>query len=233
MRVAITGEKGFLGTHLTQYFKYVLKYEVIELGRDYFEKLSKTNTIDWLIHGAFVHRNPDPDKVITLNKQLMDATISSLSKLKTKPNVLFLSSIHEDLDTPYGISKREAIQTLKAFCVLNNKKCISLKLPNIFGAYAKPYRTSFIATFCYNLYNKIDINYNQNNVKLCFIDDVLKVIGSFSEKKILAIDIRVDEVYALLKQFNDDRLANKFTPLTSKLEADLYNTYKKYETYKI
>ena len=39
MKIAITGEKGFLGYHLTQYFKWVKKYEVIPLGRDYINNI--------------------------------------------------------------------------------------------------------------------------------------------------------------------------------------------------
>ena len=59
MKIAITGEKGFVGLHLVNYFKYILKYEVIELGRDYLFKLSEVDELDWLIHGAFpIQSNP-------------------------------------------------------------------------------------------------------------------------------------------------------------------------------
>ena len=50
MKIAITGEKGFLGYHLTQYYKYISKDEypewgfanhvVVELGKNYLENIN-------------------------------------------------------------------------------------------------------------------------------------------------------------------------------------------------
>ena len=65
MKVAITGEKGFLGVHLTNYFKNILKYEVISLGKNYLNNLDKLKDLDWLVIAAFVHRNPEKGKVKT------------------------------------------------------------------------------------------------------------------------------------------------------------------------
>ena len=78
MKIAITGEKGFIGVHLTNYFRQVLKYEVIELGKDYLNNLPMISELDWLIHAAFVHRNPNPEKVLDLNRSLTQATINCL-----------------------------------------------------------------------------------------------------------------------------------------------------------
>ena len=56
MTVAITGEKGFLGYHLTQYYKWVKGYKVISLGKNYLNNLSKLKDSDVLIHCAGVNR---------------------------------------------------------------------------------------------------------------------------------------------------------------------------------
>ena len=74
MKVAITGEKGFLGYHLTQYYKWVKGYEVIELGRDYLDNIKLLNGCDLLIHCAGVNRGNNVYKGnISLAKNLVKA----------------------------------------------------------------------------------------------------------------------------------------------------------------
>ena len=50
MKIAITGETGFLGYHLTQYYTYIRKFEVIKLGRDYIDNITLLKDCDLLIH---------------------------------------------------------------------------------------------------------------------------------------------------------------------------------------
>ena len=233
MKIAITGEKGFIGVHLTNYFRQVLKYEVIELGKDYLNNLPMISELDWLIHAAFVHRNPNPEKVLDLNRSLTQATINCLKNNNIQCNIIFLSSIHEELDTFYGQSKREAKISFANYCNTFNKKFISFKLPNVFGEFAKPNRTSFIANFCYNLQNDILVDYNQNKINICYIDDVISIIGKLHKNDIPYIESSVDKVYFLLKKFKKTEEQGEFPKLNSKFELDLFNTYKSYTNYKL
>ncbi|KQO20435.1 hypothetical protein ASF10_17310 [Flavobacterium sp. Leaf82] len=233
MKIAITGEKGFIGIHLTQYFRNILKYEVIELGRDYLEQLSKVKELDWLIHGAFIQRHKDPEKLITLNKNLTDDTIKCLTDNGIKCNVAFLSSFQEDLENPYGQAKKEAKTAFSQYCSSINKEFISFKLPNTFGMYAVPNKTSFVATFCYNLHHELQIDFNKNKVKLTSINDVIPIIAKLKPSEILYNETSVDEVYRLLKYFHEINLSHKFPELKTKFELDLYQTYLSYNNYKI
>lgn len=233
MTIAITGEKGFIGIHLTQYFRNILKYEVIELGRDYLAPLSKVKKLDWLIHGAFIQRHNDPDTLIALNRKLTSDTIECLTNNNLKCNIAFLSSLQEDLENPYGQSKREAKVALSQYCTSVNKEFISFKLPNSFGIYAVPNKTSFVATFCYNLHNDLPINFNKNKIKLASINDVLPVIATLKQSEILYQETSVDEIYRLLGYFHQMNLSNKFPELKTKFELDLYQTYLSYINYKI
>jgi UDP-2-acetamido-2,6-beta-L-arabino-hexul-4-ose reductase len=233
MRIGITGEKGFLGIHLMNYLKQVLKYEVVELGRDYLESFSKTKKLDWLIHAAFVHRNPNPEKVLDLNRLLTKSTIDSLKSNNINCNIIFLSSVHEELDTYYGKSKREAKTELSNYCKSINREFISFKLPNVFGKYAVPNKTSFIASFCYNLHNDIPVKYNSNKINLCFIDDVISIIGKLHKNNIPFIETSVENVYFLLKEFKELEVIGEIPNLKSKFEIDLYNTYISYTNYKL
>jgi len=233
MRIAITGEQGFIGTQLNHYFRNILKYEVVELGRNYLDQLSKVKDLDWLVHGAFFHRHENADTLIALNRELTKDTIACLLENNIQCNVVFLSSFHEELDTPYGQSKREAKEMLSKHCTAIDTQFISYKLPNVFGKYAVPNKTSFVATFCYNLHNELPVNYNKNLVKLASIDDVLPIITSFKENEIPYLEISVEEVYTLLTYFHETNTNHKFPELKSKFELDLYQTYCSYSNYKL
>jgi len=233
MRIAITGEKGFIGIHLTQYFKNILKYEVVELGRNYLEQLSKVKELDWIIHGACVHRHNDPDVLIDLNRQITNNTVKCLVENDIKCNIALLSSFEEDSDTAYGQSKREAKIALSQYCLLINKEFVSFKLPNIFGEYAVPNRTSFIATFCYNLHNELPIHFNKNAINLISINEVVSVIANFKKIEITSKKSSVEEVYKLLKYYHEMSINDKFPDLKTKFELDLYETYLSYTNYKL
>lgn len=232
MRIAITGEKGFIGIHLMNYFRYILKYEVIALGRDYLPKLSDLQELDWLIHGAFLHRSSDPNEILEENRKLTIATIDGLKNIDKKVNVVFLSSIQEDLETPYGIAKRESKELFKSYCLEVDSNFVSYKLPNVFGRYAKPYKTSFVATFCYNLHKNLEVRYNKNLVKLNYIDNVVAIIGTLEQKEIMSTEISVEEVYFKLVEFRNAVNLNKFPVLNSELELHLFQTYLDYTNYK-
>lgn len=233
MRIAITGEKGFIGIHLTQYFRNILKYEVIELGRDYIQQLAKVKQLDWLIHGAFIQRHSDASELIALNRKLTIDTIKCLSDNDIKCNIAFLSSLQEELDNPYGQAKKEAKTAFSHYCSSINKNFVSYKLPNIFGIYAVPNKTSFVATFCYNLHNQLPINFNKNKIKLVAVNDVLPIVSNFKESEILYTETTVEEIYKLLKSFHEINLSHKFPELKSKFELDLYQTYLSYINYKV
>ncbi|PKB17462.1 NAD-dependent epimerase/dehydratase family protein [Flavobacterium sp. 5] len=233
MRIVITGEKGFLGIHLTNYLRHILKYEVVELGRNFIEVLPNTKEIDWLIHGACVHRHNNPEMVLHLNNEITNQTIECLKKNNINCNVAFLSSIHEDAETFYGKSKREAKKQFENFCLERNTNFVSYKLPNVFGQYAKPNKTSFIATFSYNLLNNLPVECNSNLVKLAFVTDVVEMVCKFEEQEIISRAITVEEVYLLLIEYNKLFNNSIFPTFRDKFEFDLYQTFISYKNYKI
>ena len=106
-------------------------------------------------------------------------------------------------------------------------------MPNVFGKYATPYKTSFVANFCYNLHNELPISFNQNKITLCYIDEVVAIIAKFKEAEIPFTETSVDEVYFLLLKYKELVLINKFPELNTKLELNLYQTYLDYTNYKL
>tara|TARA_R110001599_G_scaffold67218_1_gene189954 strand:- start:1022 stop:2068 length:1047 start_codon:yes stop_codon:yes gene_type:complete len=223
MKVAITGEKGFLGYHLTQYYKWVKEYEVIELGRDYLNNIKLLKDCDLLIHCAGVNKGYN---VYQGNITLAQDLVNALNDNSIQINIKFTSSTQEDDNNKYGDSKIKAKQILTNYCDKNNTDFKSYKIPNIFGPFGKPNYNSFINTFCYNLIKNIDITYNDNLVTLCYVYDVIESIDNNTEFN--TITIPVSDIYYKLKDFHNDYSQGIIPNLISKFDKDLFNTYRSF-----
>jgi UDP-2-acetamido-2,6-beta-L-arabino-hexul-4-ose reductase len=234
MKIAITGEKGFLGYHLTQYYKYISKDEypewgfanhvVVELGKNYLENINLLKDCDLLIHCAGVNRGDDIyQKNISLAQELVD----SLKKNKIVIDIKFTSSTQEDNKSEYGNSKLKAKQILNKYCTLVNTKFTSYKLPNLFGPFGKPNYNSFINTFCYNLVNNIPCQYNGNKVTLCYVYDAIKVIDGI-KSNYNTHDISVENVYKILNNFYTEYSKSVIPKLNTEFEKNLFNTLRSF-----
>jgi UDP-2-acetamido-2,6-beta-L-arabino-hexul-4-ose reductase len=232
MKIAITGEKGFLGTHLTNYFKNNSEFEVITLGRNYLVNTDKIKEADYLIHAASIHRNPDPEVVYLHNMEIHKQLVSFLSNNHLKINVIFISSIQEYLDNPYGRSKAEGKRLFEDYCEKVGSEFISHSVPNLFGPGAKPNHTSFIATFCYNIHNNIPCHYNTNEVKLCFVEDAVKVIAKLKKASFSTTKMTVRDVYYLLLGFKEQLSLNITPRVRSDFEKNLLQTFLSYRIIK-
>lgn len=223
MKIAITGEKGFLGYHLTQYYKWIKEFEVIELGRDYLDNISLLHDCDLLIHCAGVNRGKNVyNDNILLASSLSDSLIDNNIKIDIK----FTSSTQEYADNEYGNSKIKSSQILLDYCNKSNTNFKSYKIPNIFGPFGKPNYNSFINTFCYNLINNIDILHNENLVTLSYVYDVIKSIDN--DTPFNTTIISVSDVYHKLKGFHDDYSQGVIPNLINRFDKDLFNTYRSF-----
>jgi len=226
MKVAITGEKGFLGYHLTQHLKFVKNYEVVELGRDFLSNLYKVSQCDWLIHAAGVNRGLD---VSRSNIELTQALISKLDELNIKINIAFTSSTQEDLDNEYGYSKKECARLLQKHCIKTDTFFISHKIPNLFGPFGRPNYNSVVATFCYNLANGITSSYNSNTVNLCYVLDAVEVISEFKPSlEFPTFTITVSELLKTLEGQYENYKYGIIPSVVSKFDLNLFNTLRSY-----
>lgn len=232
MKIVITGEGGFLGSYLKKYFKNIPEINVLALGRNYLESGEIIKMADYLIHTASIHRDTNPEVVYLKNMELHKELISFLVANSLRTNIIFISSIQEYLDNPYGRSKAEGKLLFQKFCKKVGSKFISHTLPNLFGPGAKPYHTSFIATFCYNLHNNIPCNYNSNEVNLCFVEDAVKEIGKLEKANFITTNTTVIDVYCLLSSFKEQLLLNKKPIARSAFEKNLLTTFLSYKDFK-
>ncbi len=200
MKVAITGETGFLGYHLRYY--YSNKATVVQLGRDFLTNLHLLKDCDLLIHAAGVNRASNDDDVYWGNVNLAQELVDGLVEQNIHIPVKYISSIRELEDTPYGRSKIKAKQIIREYCMQYNTKFESYQLPNLFGTHGKPNYNSFVNTFAYSIVHNIDCKYNSNVVNLCWVYDAILVIDNQTTEYVL-YRTKVNEVYYLLKGLHD------------------------------
>jgi UDP-2-acetamido-2,6-beta-L-arabino-hexul-4-ose reductase len=234
-RISITGENGFLGSHLKSKFLGDKSFEYVPLGRNFGESISKLKTGDILIHAASVHRDIIPENVYRKNMEINEALISMLNKNNQYINIIFVSSIQESLDNPYGRSKKDGKLLFQNYCKLNNTLCISHRLPNIFGPGAKPESTSFVATFCYNIHNNIACKYNSNIVNLCYIEDAVEKIAKLSWDNVdfETTQTTVESVYFLLRRFKAVIDSGKRPVLSTNFDKNLLTTFLSYKNHEM
>lgn len=224
MKVAITGERGFLGYHLTQYYKWVKGDQVVSLSRDYIDNIKVLKDCDLLIHCAAVHRG---NNVYESNINMAKDLVNSLQDNQININIKYTSSIQIHNDTAYGKSKKEVSLILKDYCSKSNLLFEEYLLPNLFGVFGKPNHTSFINTFCYNVVNGLEIKYNSNEVNLCYVYDAIDVIDN-KEFAFKTTNITVKEVYNLIVEFHLKYQRGEIPSISSKFHRNLFNVYRSF-----
>lgn len=230
MKIAITGETGFLGYHLTQYYKWIKEYDVIKLGRNYLDNISLLKDCDLLIHCAGINKDTSKNMLLQNNAYhgnivLAKELVATLKKHNISINIKFTSSTQEDNNNDYGDSKIKAGKILAKYCHERNTKFKSYKIPNIFGPFGKPNYNSFINTFCYNIVNNISCTYNDSVVPLSYVYDVAKVLDNQTMDYNIN-NVIVSETYHLLKSFHDDYSQGIIPNLNTTFEKNLFNTYR-------
>ncbi|MDB5121059.1 MAG: epimerase [Sphingobacteriales bacterium] len=243
IKIGITGQSGFVGQHLYNTFGlFPNEFERIEFSVKFFEDqslLSKfVSNCDVIIHLAALNRHTDPRVIYDVNIGLVKKLLAALVLTKSKAHVLFSSSSQEELDNPYGKSKKEGRELLIKWARASNGKFTGLIIPNVFGPFGNPYYNSFIATFCHQLTHdeqpKIEVD---SSVKLIYVGDLVKVIlneiRSATRIDFLEIEStdqrKVSEILKLLETYKAQYKDLGIIPeLRNIFELNLFNTFRSY-----
>ncbi len=179
MKVGITGQSGFVGTHLYNYLGLQEEVERIPFKDEYFQQEEKlkdfVKSCDVIVHLAAMNRHNDPEELYKTNIELVQKLIIACEETASTPHILFSSSTQEERDNLYGKSKLEGRKLLEEWAVRNNTQFTGLIIPNVFGPFGHPYYNSFIATFCHQLTHdeqpKIDVD---SEVKLIYVGELVQ-----------------------------------------------------------
>jgi len=180
IRVGITGQAGFVGTHLFNTLGlYPEKFIRIPFEDKYFESARQlegfVKKCDAIIHLAAVNRHNDPSLIYETNIRLVKQLISACETTASTPHILFSSSTQEARDNPYGRSKLEGRKLFERWADKNNAQFSGFIIPNVYGPFGNPYYNSVIATFCHQLTHgetpKIEVD---AEIKLIYVGEIVK-----------------------------------------------------------
>lgn len=248
IHVGITGQTGFVGTNLSNYIQqFPHKYLLVPFEDKFFYETSLLDEFvrkcDVIVHLAAVMRSPIEGEVYRINMNLVKMLITSMENSQVTPSILFASSIQDDNGSEYGRCKQDGIACFDKWAHAHNTSFVALRFPNLFGPYAKPNCSSFIATFCYKLsHGETPTIICDNYIPLIYIGNIVKriteIVDEVCVNRIYYIEsfvpdkvVKVTEVLETLKSFELARLNNEDPICTNEFDFNLYNTFKSYINY--
>ncbi|WP_047446016.1 NAD-dependent epimerase/dehydratase family protein [Alistipes sp. ZOR0009] len=246
MRVGITGQAGFVGTHLYNSLGLQSSIERIPFEDSYFTNRTKlrdfVRSCDVIVHLAAMNRHDDPQVIYDTNIQLVKELIAAMEIEAVTPHVIFSSSTQEERDNLYGKSKREGRELLEQWATRNKASFSGLVVPNVYGPFGKPYYNSFIATFCHQLTHdeqpRIDVD---GSVKLIYVGSlcefIIKIFTDLQGGKCRVtrdevpydFEMKVSEILAKLEVYKAQYLLDGIIPVLDNInDVNLFNTFRCY-----
>lgn len=242
IRIGITGQAGFVGTHLYNFLGLQENVERIDFDDSYFQDeillQSFVKKCDVIVHLAAMNRHNNPEVLYQTNILLVEKLIKAIETEGIIPHVIFSSSTQEERDNKYGQSKKAGRELLLNWANKNNAIFTGMVIPNVFGPFGNPFYNSVIATFSHQLTHKeqpkIDVD---GTLKLIYVGELVfeiwKIINHRQKASIYPIahtaEAKVSEILALLENYKSEYFENSVLPgLANKFELNLFNTFRSY-----
>lgn len=243
IKVGITGQRGFMGSHLYNFLGTKQEeIERIDFKRNYFDDdvalQNFVKSCDVILHIAAMNRHEDQQVIYDTNVGLVQKLIEACKITNSTPKIIFSSSTQEEKDNLYGQSKRDGRQYLEKWANENKGTVKSLLIPNVFGPFGKPFYNSFIATFSHQIMQGEEPTViNDSTVNLIYINELSQVFyDEIIKKETNSIKSyivphsssrKVSEILELLKNFKLEYVDNGQVPKVdlNSFELDLFNTF--------
>lgn len=181
MKILVTGANGFVGKNLCLALKQK-GHTVFEFDTDSASTALSAycKECEFVFHLAGVNR-PKDEKEFTLgNVTALEGLLTALKSANNTCPVMLSSSIQASLTgrfegSPYGKSKLEGENLLKAYSRDTGARVLIYRFTNLFGKWCRPNYNSAVATFCNNIANDLPITVNDESVvlELTYIDDLV------------------------------------------------------------
>lgn len=244
MKVGITGQAGFVGTHLYNTLGLNVDIERIPFLDSYFDDMSLlrgfVKECDAIVHLAAMNRHRDPQVIYDTNIELVSKLIEAMNLEKVAPHILFSSSTQEERDNLYGKSKKEGRELLEKWAKESGGTFTGLVIPNVYGPFSRPNYNTFVATFAHKLINgeqpTIEVD---GSIKLIYVSSlcnyIIDIINYTDKGSVCRVEIphhfekKVSEILSLFEYFNDTYAKEGFIPvLKNRDEVNLFNTFRSY-----
>ncbi|KOO16078.1 capsular biosynthesis protein [Vibrio xuii] len=240
MRVLITGAKGFIGKNLSLFLKEQGKFSITEVDRDTPEPELNEALLnaDFVFHLAGVNRPKNEAEFKEGNADLTSHIVTTLKARGRKVPLMISSSTQAVSDNAYGTSKAEAEKVVEAYGLETGSPYFIYRFPNVFGKWCRPNYNSFVATFCHNILNDIEITIHDPKapVTLIYIDDVCQCLMALLDGETASGSVKVTPEYPTtvgyvadaLRDFKGSRNSLITENVGVGLERALYSTYLSY-----
>ena len=241
--VLVTGSKGFIGKNLGVALKRRADVDVIEYDLDspaglLEEGLTKADVI---YHLAGVNRPKKVEEFAEANFELTRQVCDALRRLGRTPKLVLSSSTQAVLDNPYGLSKRQAEETVFDFGMNTGASVFVFRLSGVFGKWCRPNYNSVVATFCHNIARNLPIAISDpaREIELVYIDDVVRAFISVMDGRLPVSDgkyylaeptyqITLGALAETIRDFRESRISLSVPDVSDPFVHALYATYISY-----
>lgn len=247
IKVGITGQSGFVGTHL-----YCLlgtlpgEFERIPFDDAFFsDEIALREFVrqcDVIVHLAAMNRHPDPQVIYDTNVLLVKQLIAAMETEHVTPHVLFSSSTQETRNNLYGDSKKEGRRLFQAWAKRTGGRFTGCVIPNVFGPFGRPNYNSVVATFCHKLtHGETPGIQTDGTVPLIYVGDLCRefigIIRRRDNAECLPItpgaEKKVSELLTELERFKALYFEQGIIPeLHDRFELQLFNSFCGYLDYR-
>jgi len=240
MKVLITGGRGFLGRNIAAHLGRRNDCETLVFDREDSQSglKSRLRVADVVFHLAGVNRPQDPGEFESGNAGFTERICEVLREAGRSPAIVFASSIQAGAGNPYGLSKRKAERTLRAFAASTGARLKIHRLKNVFGKWCRPNYNSVVATFCHNIANEMPIHISDpgRRVELMYVDDVVEAFLAElpvharrdGHCEIPCFSLTLGELAGRIQSFHDMRTNLLAPDFAVRFNRQLYATYLSY-----
>lgn len=247
MKIGITGQAGFVGTHLYNTLGLNVELERVPFLDSFFDDMALLRSFvkqcDVIVHLAAMNRHPEPQVIYNTNISLVNKLIEAMTLENVTPHILFSSSTQEERDNLYGKSKKEGRELFEKWAKESGGTFTGLVIPNVYGPFSRPNYNTFVATFAHKLIAgeqpTIDVD---GTIKLIYVSSlcnyIIDIINYTDKGTVSRVEIphnfekKVSEILALFEYFNDTYAKEGFIPiLNDRDEVNLFNTFRSYLDY--
>ena len=242
MNILVTGSNGFIGRNLVAWLQRRENVKVIpfDLGNTSTELDTGLATADWVFHLAGVNRPQLESEFQTGNVDFTILVCNRLSAFGRAVPIVLTSSVQAARDNPYGISKRQAEEMIKAYAQQSGANAIIYRLKNVFGKWCQPNYNSVVATFCHNIAHDLPINVTDPKLELdlVYIDDVVQSLSRHLEaipsKGITMLEVEpsyrvtLGNLADLIRSFRQMRKTLQVPNFADEFTQKLYATFLSY-----
>lgn len=203
MNILITGAGGFVGKNLCSALKNLRDNkdrtrknlcidEIMEydLSSDQEELVHFCKKADFVFHLAGVNRPQNDAEFAEGNCRFTETLLMHLQKAKNTCPVMLSSSLQASLvgryDAPYGRSKLQAENLVRAHGEKTGAATFIFRFPNLFGKWCRPNYNSVVATFCHNVAHDLPLTIHDENtaLTLLYIDDLVEAMLDLLEGRV-------------------------------------------------